>query len=53
MDRDLEFPTYVGMNRRCSATGLRPTGVPHIRGDEPQIERLAEIIRASSPHTWG
>ena len=32
--------------------GLR-SSVPHMRGDEPRVDELIELLRARSPHAGG
>ena len=47
------FPTCVGMNRLAGASRLARIDVPHMRGDEPNLQSFYEVGRACSPHAWG
>ena len=48
-----EFPMHVGMNRRHVHVGVSVPGVPHARGDEPEISTRRPFSSSSSPCTWG
>ena len=48
-----EFPTHVGMNRPRLSRKRQPPRVPHTRGDEPAFDHFNDIVKMSSPHTWG
>ena len=53
VDRDIVFPTRVGMDRVPEYVITRPQGIPHTRGDGPQIRVLSFLILEYSPHAWG
>jgi hypothetical protein len=47
------FPMYVGMNQFCSNRNYREVSVPHVRGDEPAMQRKHRVATERSPCTWG
>ena len=49
----LAFPMYVGMNRRHVLGHEHLGGVPHVRGDEPELNFLSDRDLLRSPCTWG
>ena len=46
-------PTYVGMNRVRSASSLLREGMPHVCGDEPQVDDLTRSLLEYAPRMWG
>ena len=47
------FPTGVGMNRFASGDPAADPGVPHRRGDEPQLICVRNGQGLCSPQAWG
>ena len=41
------------MNRIWREVFIVPSGVPHVRGDEPAVTGLAETSQERSPRAWG
>ena len=48
-----EFPTCVGMNRYAGTHRTSDTGVPHMRGDEPQMIADLDAILTEFPTCVG
>ena len=47
------FPTGVGMDRPTTPRTRTMAGVPHGRGDGPNLWRVASRMRRCSPRAWG
>ena len=52
-DRNVVFPTHVGVNRSSRSYLRRPIRIPHTRGGEPIAYEAALEADTYSPHTWG
>ncbi len=52
-DQGGAFPTHVGMDRYRSAERPRAAGVPHARGDGPEVASSLLSSQWRSPRTWG
>ena len=48
-----EFPTPVGMARRCASSRVSPSRVPHACGDGPHVPTGDGVHAGSSPRLWG
>ena len=47
------FPACVGMNRWSSRWRNVHSGVPRMRGDEPNMSQSEKLKLKCSPHAWG
>ena len=47
------FPTHVGMDRLPNRGGVRPSRIPHARGDGPYALACDWVSVVYSPRTWG
>ncbi len=47
------FPMYVGMNRTRSFVAANCFYVPHVCGDEPRSDEVANPGLECSPCMWG
>ena len=47
------FPTCVGMNRVIHILDVGSLSVPHVRGDEPTLDKVKHLTETCSPRAWG